>query len=248
MVVWRFSVKFHAIYLSITVSQRDGPFFKFCMHENKNLGNSCCRHSLFSTVISVRLIAVSGHASACKPRRQRLAFFWHIRQIWCTQDLKVNLVSQSLPLTANMSMSMWIWTHKLSHAKVVAQKGAKDSTCTSQVDYVPTCLCVFEKCAPMTFGPSVAARVRVCSTTTKRTCPPQRDKTTDAPENKKKRERRQRCSRTTVCASVGMKRHARSGTWLEIHTHIRLTEKNHTPTSFTSALCGSTLETPVHQG
>lgn len=198
-----------------------------------SLSSACMRKKTLETVavnvlcfpLSVRLMVVSGHASACKPRRQRLAFFWHIRQIWCTQDLKVNLVSQSLPLTANMSVSMWIWTHKLSHAKVVAQKGAKDSTCTSQVDYVPTCPCVFEKCAPMTFGPSVAARVRVCSTTTKRTCPPQRDNTTDAPENKKREKGVRGAAEHCLCKCGYEKTRAFRHMVGNTHTH-QVDEKN----------------------
>lgn len=55
-------------------------------------------------------------------------------------------------------------------------KGAKEGTCTSQVDYVPTCPVCTRKSVLLTFCPSVTAQRQRKRDHRETTCPPQRDK------------------------------------------------------------------------
>lgn len=121
---------------------------------------------------------------------------------------------------------MWNWTHVPSHAKVTAtRKGQtmiraqiRQSTCR------PATVCIW-KCLHMTFSLCVTARVRVCVTTVKWACPPQREKMRENLENKK-RGRRQRCSKMPS-VQMWVWKDTHIGTWLEIHTQ-QVDTKPHT--------------------
>lgn len=158
-------------YLAITVSL----WGYFLFHSRWHVKNCLCSHTVRDQWTC--------HISACKPQT-------HMTTYLSVNNRHVRPKSElAFIITSTYSKYNYEYV-KLDTCAFPCEGGycdevAKDTTCRNQFVYVPTC--PVWKCLHMTFGPSVTAKVCVCVTTVKWTCPPQMEN--------KKRGRRQRCSR-----------------------------------------------------
>lgn len=228
----RVSVNCHCVlYVNMVLEFHNEKFLSFDLHDVWKNCQTVALNILCLTVFALMLIEASGHLAFLpanhKDTWQLLSFCGHKRQIMQHVRNKSELAfAITSTQTKNVSASMWNWTHVPSHAKVTAtRKGQttvraqiRQSTCR------PATVCIW-KCLHMTFSLCVTAKVRVCVTTVKWACPPQREKMRENLENKKRGRRQRCCKMPSVQMWVWKDTHI--GTWLEIHTQ-QVDTKPHT--------------------
>lgn len=166
----------------------------------QKLLNNCTytQHFALGTFYTIRSTVVSGHVCLSLQTTRMSSYL--------SKDLKDKLLcviqlKRQLSFIITSTDRKYISLCEIGHMsfpmqKVVAtRKGAKDSTCTNQVEYVPTCPCVYESVCLWLLAPVWLQKCRVCVTTVNENMPAAKRLNERNLENKK-RGRRQRWSRT----------------------------------------------------